>query len=109
MLIVWKGLGFMVPVQLLLAAMACQALTDVFLGDGFYKGNEWPKALAVVTASMSLLPVGMWLNGRKPEAIDPATGEIPEAQPAAHTFFVLPYQYWTWIALAFWAVTLGIG
>ena len=98
-MIIWKGLGFLVLVQFFVVLMLFQAGVDAVNGQGFYTANDWPKQAAMIVASISLLPVGMWLNRRRNIDESAAISEPPPREPARHTLFFIPYQHWMWAGL----------
>ena len=98
-MLIWKGLGILVPVQFFLITLAFQVGVDAIWGEGFYTDNSWPKQVAMIVASISLFPVGLWLNRRQNVVEDSAISEPPPPEPARHTFFFVPYQHWMWAGL----------
>ena len=107
-MVVWKGLGIFVPVQFFIVLVLFQAGVDAIWGQGFYTGTDWPKQAAMVVASVTLFPVGLWLNRNMNVVDDAAISEPPPREPARHTFFFIPYQHWMWGGLGL-LVLLEIG
>ncbi len=98
-MLIWKGLGILVPVQFMVVLVAFQAGVDAIWGQGFYEANERPHQVAWIVASISLFPAGLWLN-RNQSAVEPsAISEPPPREPARHTFFFVPYQHCMWAGL----------
>ena len=95
-MVIWKGLGILVPVQFFVILVTIQAGVDAVWGQGFYTATHWPKQTAVIVASISLLPVGLWLNRNQNVEEAEAISEPPPREPARHTLFFVPYQHWTW-------------
>lgn len=98
-MVIWKGLGILVPIQFFVVLVLFHAGVDAIWGPGFYTANDWPKQAAMIVASISLLPVGLWLNRNLDVVVDSAIAEPPPREPARHTFFFIPYQHWMWFGL----------
>ena len=98
-MVIWKGLGIFVPVQFFILLVLVQAGTDAIWGQGFYTANDLPKQAAMILASISLFPVGLWLNRNQNTEDAAAISEPPPREPARHTLFFVPYQHWMWAGL----------
>ncbi|MDJ0814055.1 MAG: hypothetical protein QNJ23_10010 [Woeseiaceae bacterium] len=104
MLIVWRGLGWLVPVIVMAALILSQASVDAVYGDGFYTANAWPKQAAFVAAALAVGVLGFFLNYKlRKVLINEETGEAVGKAPS-HTLFFIPVEYWAVIVLAlfFW-------
>lgn len=97
MLLIWKGWGILVPVQLILVMVACQAVLDVAFGAGYYTSQAWTKEVAIGLAAASLYPVGRRLN--RPIPWDHPIPGKKSVWPAQHTLFLVPYQHWAWLII----------
>jgi len=84
MLIIWRGLGFLVPVIWLASTL----VTYMVLGNGTYEHNGWPKFVAGLVAALAIGWAGVKLNGQR------TAGDT-------HTFFFLSMEVWAFIALGF--------
>ena len=85
-LIVWRGLGFLVPI----IGFACALLTEraanaIARDDTFYTKQGWPILLAMAIAAAIIWPLGRALN---------------RYDRNAHSFFVLPMEFWALACLA---------
>ncbi len=98
-MVIWKGLGILVPIQFFGILVLVQVCVDAIYGQGFYTGNDWPKQVAMIVASISLLPVGLLLNRSQIVEETEAIAEPPPREPARQTLFFVPYQHWTWAGL----------
>ncbi len=98
-MVIWKGLGILVPVQAFVVLVLFQLGVDAIWGQGFYTSNDWPRQVAMIVASISLLPAGLWLNRNQNVEEAGAISEPPPREPARHTLFFVPYQHWTWAGL----------
>lgn len=104
MLIVWRGLGWLVPIIVFAALILLQLSVDAVYGEGFYTANAWPKQAAFIVAAISVGLLGFYLNHRKRQILfDEETGEALGKAPA-HALFFIPIEYWAVIVLAllFW-------
>jgi hypothetical protein len=91
MLIIWRGLGFLVPVIWLASAV----LTNVLVGGVTYEHNGWPKFVAGLVAALVIGWAGGKLNAHR-------------ASGGTHTFFFLNMEVWAWISL-FFGIILAAG
>jgi hypothetical protein len=86
-LIVWRGLGFLVPIIGFACALLTELAVDGIAGqDSFYTKQGWPILLAMAIAAAIIWPLGRALN---------------RYDRNAHSLFVLPMEYW---ALACFAI-----
>jgi len=93
MIIVWKRMGWLVPLMFFAGLVLISKAIDSMFGQEFYTMNFWPKCLAGVIIAASVGALGYYLNViKRPVIITPDTGV--EARQDAHTFFFIPFQYW---------------
>lgn len=94
MIVVWRGLGILVPVIGIAVWLVCEFTVDAALGDGYYRGNSWPMYCTLGLVSVALGAMGYVLNHRLRNDIeDPETGAIL-GKPPSHSLFFLPIEYW---------------
>lgn len=93
MLIIWRRMGWLVPV-IVLASMVVSALAVEFATGGETElAKHWRRFPGVILASAVLGILGYHLNYRnRPVHKDEETGELTQAP--SHTFFYLPMQFW---------------
>jgi hypothetical protein len=75
--IIWSGYGYLVAVFVFAVSLLMEIAVESATGDdGFYQREAWPFALAMATASVLCLVVGLKLNsiGAR-RLIDPETNE----------------------------------
>ena len=77
MLIIWRGLGFLVPLIGIGALLATQSV----IGNGYYDSHGWPKFVAGLVAGLLVLLAGCGLNKDRPSGNN-------------HTFFFIPVEAW---------------
>jgi len=99
-MIIWRGLGILVPVIALTFFMGVMAIVDRFMKDDDYsKWNYWPKALGAVAAAVAIWFIGRYLNKYSKK---PADYPTPENEPRyKHDLFYVPFEYWSLILAAF--------
>ncbi len=98
-MIIWKGLGFIVPIIGLVAFFVTQLALDAAFGDDFYTSNGWPKLVGAFLAA-GLIFLASRLLG-KPTGkifIDKETGQEIEMRKT-HSLFFIPILYWAPIVL----------
>ena len=82
MLIIFRGLGFLVPLIGIAALLATQAI----VGSGYYDAHGWPKFAAGVVAGLLILLIGIGINKDRPSGNN-------------HTFFFIPVEAWGVLAI----------
>ena len=58
MIIIWRGLGFLVPLIGIAGLLATQSV----VGNGYYQAHGWPKFAAGLVAGLLVLLAGCGLN-----------------------------------------------
>lgn len=106
MLIIWRGLGWLVPVVGFAMMVLTQLAIDSTHGDGFYTANTWPKNVAVAAAAVSVGLLGWYLNHvRRGTIVDEESGEVLGKAPS-HNLFFIPVEYWALIIPAVFLLAL---
>jgi hypothetical protein len=103
MLIIWRGLGFLVLVIAVAFGLGANLLADKFRGDGYWEQNAWPLA-----ASLGISGVACWFLGRKLNK--PARKENGDHRRLwTHDLLFLRMEWWAFplIALAVASVVLN--
>lgn len=107
--IIWSGLGFLVPLIAFGCCLAVQLLSEAaFHDENYYQSHGWPKLVALVVAAAIVAIVGRLLKRRQGRVlIDPQTGaEVVVGRE--HTFFFIPVEYWAPIILVLGFVFLFV-
>ncbi|WP_406700690.1 hypothetical protein V5E97_18020 [Singulisphaera sp. Ch08] len=94
-MIIWSGLGFLVPVITFLCLLATEFLVEASAHDErYYQANGWPKLVGCIIAAVLVGPIGRLLNRRTGKILlDPETGkEVVVGRN--NTFFFIPMEYW---------------
>jgi len=89
-MIVWSGLGFLVP----LIALVCIFVMNQLVGDATFHGFGWLKAVALFVSAVLVTLLGFFLK-KQPDRvmIDKATGQ-EMAIRSRHSVFFIPVIYW---------------
>ena len=99
-MLIWQGLGFLVPVILMAVTAAAQWLTDSWLGGGYYDGHGVPQLFATALAAALVTAIGLYLRGRGQRlVVDKQTGQDLVLR-RRHTLFFIPMEFWGPILLA---------
>jgi hypothetical protein len=104
MVIIWRGLGFLVPVIGIAMLLLSRWGFDVLFGKGYFREHDWPAYAAVGLASVAIGLFGYLLNYRMRKVVhDPQTGEVVGKSPS-HALFFVPVQYWALVlpAILIW-------
>jgi hypothetical protein len=106
-MIIWSGLGFVVPIIPIACFFVTQfALTSIFNDATYYSQHSWPKLMVWLMAVGTVGLVG-WLLSRGSVFTDKTTGEAVTIR-RSHTFFFIPVIYWAPIVAAIGLVTIFI-
>ena len=99
-MIIWSGLGVLVPVMALTVFIFCQVAIDAIFGDGYMFDHAWSLLLTGVACGAALWFTGKRLNRPSGRVlVDEVSGERVQLKPN-HSFFFIPIQYWAFAALA---------
>lgn len=94
-MIIWSGLGFLVPVIAFGCLVATELLVEAaFRDEQYYQEHGWPKLAAFVVSAVLVGAVGRILRRRRGRVlIDPRTGEEVIVGDRS-TFFFIPMGFW---------------
>lgn len=98
-MLIWRGLGFFIPLIFLACAAPCQLAFDRILGRKYYETHLWAVAVAQFISA-----VGCWLFARHLEKrpdrvfIDKATGE-EMIYRRNDSFMIIPVKFWPHVLL----------
>jgi hypothetical protein len=109
-MIIWSGLGFLVPVIAFACLVACEAGVETwFADDRYYQTHGWPKLAAFVFAALIIWPIGALLERRGGRTlVDPATGEQVRIG-GDHSCFFIPVKWWPIACVGIGALFLFFG
>ncbi len=92
MLIIWRRMGWLVPVIVLISLVITTIAIRATLGDVDVSAH-WQNFATFLLASLTIGILGYHLNYRKRTVvINEETGE--EEKSPSHTFFFIPMQFW---------------
>jgi hypothetical protein len=108
-MIIWSGLGFLVPVIVFACLLATEAGVEaIFKDPRYYQSHGWPKLAAFLLAALIIWPIGTVLQRRGGRIlVDPATGEQVKVG-GSHTFFFVPVKWWPLLCVALGVVFLFV-
>lgn len=108
-MIIWSGLGFLVPAITFGCCLAVAWLGEVaFHDENFYESHGWPKLVAFVIAAAIVAVVVQLIKRRQGRVmIDPRRG-AEVIVDREHTFFFIPVEYWPPILLVLGFVLLFV-
>jgi hypothetical protein len=94
MMVIWRGLGFLVPVIGIAALLISRSAINGVFGKGYFREHDWPMYATIGFASLAIAVLGYLLNYRMRGSVsDPETGEVIGKSPS-HSLFFVPVQYW---------------
>jgi len=110
-MIIFSGMGFMVPGITIFMLIAFELSTVSCSGDGqYFKEHSWPLAIPLLVSGAILWFLGTRLNGKPTRTlIDKDSGEEVTLRER-HSFFFIPMEYCGLIICAIGiAATFGFG
>jgi hypothetical protein len=109
MVIIWRGLGFLVAVIIFGCSLVANLIFNAKYGEGYYDNHKWPFALSLIVSAIICFVLGNYLRKRSDRiAIDKQTGKEFVVNQSKHTLFFIPMHYWSLICLAGALILLGI-
>jgi hypothetical protein len=94
-MIIWSGLGILVPIAAVFCLMTAYYLVVTVTGSDFYwDAHTWPYGGALLVSAVACWFVGQYFHKRKGKVLlDPATGKEVALKPS-HTLFFIPIRWW---------------
>jgi uncharacterized protein YneF (UPF0154 family) len=92
MIIVWKGLGWLVLVLGILGGILGTALQRHLAPE-----QLWPRYVGMGIAAVAILILGWFLNRRQTH--DPWDGPPPVDNRLIHSLYWIPVEYWSGIVM----------
>jgi len=95
MVIVWRGLGWLVAAIVFGLSLAANLLFNLAYGDRYYDNHKWPFAISLFISGIVCFFLGRHLKARSDRiAIDKQTGQEFVANQSQHTLFFVPMHLW---------------
>lgn len=99
MIIIWRGLGFLVFAVVLACVFLGSVVFDAIKGDGYFETHHWTLALALIVAAAGCWSLGnylqQWSVGKEKDSGD----DDEDRNWPRHTLFFIPMHYWAPILL----------
>jgi hypothetical protein len=93
MIIIWKRLGWLVPIIGLLGMISIELIVDAIFGGDYYKENILYQNIAVIFAGGLIFIVGKYLNHSDRLVIRcKHTRQVLEVKDK-HEFFFIPFEW----------------
>jgi hypothetical protein len=109
MIIIWRGLGYLVAVIVFGCSLAANLLFNATRGEGYYDHHKWPFASSLILSAAICWFLGSYLRKRSDRiAIDKQTGKEIVINQSRHTLFFVPMHYWAPILLLIALVLVSI-
>jgi hypothetical protein len=93
MILIWRGLGILVPIVWFATAFLMQILTDKLFGTGVYAAWSVPKILGSIVVGLLLSVIGIAVNKDK-------------YADNKHSFFWIPFEFWGIIVPVFTIIAM---
>ena len=109
MVIIWRGLGFLVAVIVFGCSLAANLIFNATRGKGYYDYHKWPFAVSLIFSAMICWFLGRHLRKRSDRiVIDKQTGKEFAMNQSSHTLFFIPMHWWSPILLLIAAILLAV-
>lgn len=109
MVIIWRGLGFLVAVIVFACSLAANLILNATYGDGYYDHHKWPFALSLLVSAAICWFVGVNLRKSSDRlAIDKESGKEFVVNRPKHALFFIPMHLWGPILAVIAVILLGI-
>lgn len=97
-MIIWSGLGFLVPAVTLIALVLMESQVEAWKDDPtYYQDHGWPKLVGLLISASIVYGVARFLDARPTRTvIDKETGQEFQLG-GGHTFFWLKIEIWSYI------------
>ena len=99
-LLIWRGLGILVPVFVVIAFFLSAAISGLLEGTGLPASLRTAISLALMglLAGSALFVVAAKVESKPARIlVDPATNQQIKFRSSAGSFFFVPTRYWAWI------------
>ena len=93
-MVIWKGLGILVPLIIFAVLIGAQASVDSVMGDGFYTDSDLAQGVALMLGGFVSFLWSSWRNRRWIVILREETADGIEFGGADSLFFV-PTEYWS--------------
>ena len=94
MIIIWRGLGFLVAVIAFGCSLAGNFIANAIAGEGYFDRHKWPLGLSLLVAAALCWLLGDYLRKRPGRVvIDKQTGREFELKKI-HSLFFIPMHWW---------------
>jgi hypothetical protein len=95
MVIIWRGLGWLVAVIVFGFSLVANLVFNATYGEGYYDHHKWPFALSLFVSAAVCWFLGSYLKKRSDRiAIDKQTGQEIVVNQSRHALFFLPMHLW---------------
>ena len=102
MLIIWRGLGFLVLFITAACALVANLVANKFGGEDFFQKHSWPLAAAIFAAAVVSFFLGRKLN-------KPARKDANPRRPWTHDLFFVRMETWAYPLIAAALAVMGTG
>src|SRR5262245_50322533 len=109
MVVIWRGLGFLVPVNVFGCSLAANLAFNATVGDEYYDHHKWPFAASLIVSACICWFLGGHLRKRSAQVVmHKQTGEEMVINRSGHDLFFIPMHSWAPILLIGAFILLGI-
>ncbi len=109
MVIIWRGLGFLVAVIIFGCSLAANLIFNATRGEGYYDHHKWPFAVSLIVSAAICWFLGDFLRKRSDRiVIDKQTGKEFAVNRSRHALFFVPMHWWSPILLVIAVVLFAI-
>lgn len=95
MVIIWRGLGFLVAVIVFVCSLVANLIFNASAGEGYYDRHKWPLGVSLLVSGAICWLLGNYLRKRSDRVvIDKQTGKEFAVNQSRHALFFIPMHLW---------------
>jgi hypothetical protein len=93
-MLVWRGLGFLVPLIFLACGVPCELIFNAIFGPKYYETHPWAIAVAIALSAVPCWAFARHLERRPARVfIDKTSGQEMTFRPN-DSFMLIPVRFW---------------
>ena len=99
-MVIWSGLGLLLPVIVFAGLMLMQGSVDLVAGDGIYSAHQWIQGMSLALSGLVSWIWASWRDRRWFLMLNEATHEGVEWRASRDSLFFVPTVYWSLLTVA---------
>jgi hypothetical protein len=97
MLLIWSGLGALIPLAMIISGILVNISVNSIFGAHFYSSSHWTISLVLLLSALASWMIDLRVKSQKGRLlIDKETGKQILLKKK-HSFFFIPVRFWPYI------------